>query len=113
MCIKRLLDKDGVNVSKCLPIMAVREVTRVDQLLTTVDFHTTINETIQMELSTIMLYQQFKKNVVYKEKSNMRINAKWSDNESKLVKEYFHEYISDLSNKGQLPQKEEITRFLK
>lgn len=48
----------------------------------------------------------------HREKQNQRKYTKWSDNDSRLVREYFHNYIVDISNKGRLPRKEEITKFL-
>ncbi|RUS68728.1 hypothetical protein EGW08_023510, partial [Elysia chlorotica] len=38
--------------------------------------------------------------------------TKWSEQDSRLIKEYFHNYIVDTSTKGRLPPKSEIVKFL-
>ena len=38
--------------------------------------------------------------------------TKWDDKDSKLVKNYFKDYITDVSNNGRLPGKKEVLKFL-
>ena len=45
-------------------------------------------------------------------KAKSRQYTKWDEEESKLIKHYFEEYITDTTNKGRLPGKKEVLKFL-
>ncbi len=45
-------------------------------------------------------------------KAKSRPYTKWVEEESKLIKRYFKEYITDTTNKGRLPGKKEVLKFL-